>query len=177
MLCNGKELNIFEVNKKEPVLSIQLAKASEADWNKLYELLSPMAFTNPHIFNFKPDYGIWCLRNGIKEETMQFFHNCYILDIARLKDNLFTFTSVITRDEELLASFDFDISLFEDFMAQIPDNLKNTIRNSLRKCPFKYQANDKSESFPLNFSACLTDIVIKNENEEYLPLCVHEFRH
>ena len=175
VLCNGKELNIFEVNKAEPILAFQFANATELDWNNTYELLSPMAFTHPHIFKFKPDFGIWCLRNGIKEDTIQFFTNCYIIDIARLEDNLFTFTAVINKDEELFASFDFDISQFEDFMIQVPNDLKDTIRNCIRKSPFRYQTKVESDSFPLNFSAFLSNKIIKNENEEYLPLRVKEF--
>ncbi len=175
VLCNGKELNIFEVNKIEPVLSFQLGKATFSNWNDAYELLSPMAFINLHIFNFKPDYGIWCLRNGIMGDEKQFFYNCYITDVARLEDNLFTFIAVIKKDEELMASFDFDISLFESFMEQVPDKLKDTVRNSIRKSPFRYQAKSKSESFPLNFVAYLTNEVINNKNEEYLPLRVKEF--
>lgn len=175
VLCNGKELNIFEVNKAEPILSFQFANATELDWSNTYELLSPMAFTHPHIFKFKPDFGIWCLRNGIKEDTIQFFTNCYIIDIARLEDNLFTFTAVINKDEELFASFDFDISQFEDFMIQVPNDLKDTIRNCIRKSPFRYQTKVESDSFPLNFSAFLSNKKIKNENEEYVPLRVKEF--
>ena len=175
VLCNGKELNIFEVNKAEPILAFQFANATELDWSNTYELLSPMAFTHQHIFKFKPDFGIWCLRNGIKEDTIQFFTNCYIIDIARLEDNLFTFTAVINKDEELFASFDFDISQFEDFMIQVPNDLKDTIRNCIRKSPFRYQTKVESDSFPLNFSAFLSNKIIKNENEEYVPLRVKEF--
>lgn len=74
-----------------------------------------------------------------------------------------------------MASFDFDISLFESFMEQVPDKLKDTVRNSVRKSPFRYQAESESESFPLNFVAYLTNEVINNKNEEYLPLRVKEF--
>lgn len=175
VLCNGKEINIFDVNKIESVLHFNLATATEDNWGKVFELLSPMAFINPNIFNYKLDYGIWCVRNGIKQDVLQNFYNCYITDVGRLEDNLFTFMTVVKRDEELLASFDFEMSLFEDFMKQVPDKLKEKVKIAIRKSPFRYIANSKEESFPLNFSAYLSEKIQRNENEEYLPLKVKEF--
>ncbi len=175
VLCNGKEIIIFDVNKKEPVLYFEIGNATQGNWEQLFELLSPMAFINPNLFNYKPDYGIWCIRNGISQDTLQNFYNCYITDIARLEDNLFTFIAVVKKDEELLASFDFDISIFEDFMKQIPEKLKDKVKTSISKSPFRYIANSKEESFPLSFSAYLSNRVQKNENEDYLPLIVKKF--
>lgn len=176
VLCNGKEINIFDVNKIEPVLHFNIATATEENWGNLFELLSPMAFINPNIFNYKLDYGIWCIRNGIKQGVLQNFYNCYITDVVRLEDNLFTFMSVVKKDEKLLlASFDFDMSLFEDFMKQVPDKLKEKVKIAIRKSPFRYMANNKEESFPLNFSAYISEKIQRNESEEYLPLIVKKF--
>lgn len=175
VLCNGKEISIFDINKMAPILYFNLGNATQNDWEKVFELLSPMAFINPHIFNYKPDYGIWCIRNGMNQEMLQNFYNCYITDVARLDDNMFTFMAVVKRDEELLASFDFNISLFEDFMKQVPENLKDKVKTAIRESPFRYIANNKEESFPLNFSSYLSKEIQRNENEEYLPLRVKEF--
>ena len=60
-------------------------------------------------------------------------------------------------------------------MNQVPNHLKDKVRNSVRNSPFKYEANNEEESFPLNFSAYLSKETIKNENEIYLPLIVKEF--
>ncbi len=174
VLCNGKEMSIYDVNNEEPVLYFKLGEASKKNWEKVYELLSPEAFTNPHIFNYKKDYGIWCAKQGMFQ-NLQYFYNCYISDVGRLGDDKFTFLATIKKEEELLASFDFDISLFEDFMNQVPNHLKNKVRNFVRNSPFKYEANNEEESFPLNFSAYLSKETIKNENEIYLPLIVKEF--
>lgn len=175
VLCNGREMSIFDVNGEKPILYFKLADASEKEWKRVYELLSPAAFTNPHIFNYKPDYGIWCVRNGINSETPQYFYSCYVEEVARLDDDTFTFMAVIRKNEEFLASFDFNISLFEEFMKQVPEGLKETVNNHIRKSPFRYIANDESESFSLRFVAFLSEYVIRNENEDYLPLSVKEF--
>ncbi len=175
VLCNGKEISIFDVDKEEPLLHFYLGNASEKNWEQVFELLSPAAFINPHIFNYKNDFGLWCIKQGITQDILQKFSNCYINDIYRLSDSKFTFLAVIQKDEELLASFDFDDSLFDDFMNQVPNYLKDKVRNSIRNSPFKYITNTEEESFPLKFVACLSDKVIKNENETYLPLIVKEF--
>lgn len=175
VLCNGKEISIFDVNKIEPILYFHLSNATQNDWEQVFELLSPMAFINPNIFNYKLDYGIWCIRNGLNREVLQNFYNCYITDVAKLDDNMFTFMAVLKREEELLASFDFDNSFFEDFIKQVPDKLKDKVRTSITKSPFRYVTNCIEESFPLNFSAYLTEEIQSNENEEYIPLKVKEF--
>lgn len=173
VLCNGKELSIFDVNESMPLLHILFVEASEEDWWRVFKLLSPAAFENPHIFDYRFDYGLWCIRNGIT--GIQYFRNCYILDVSRLDDTTFTFTVAVEKEEELLASFDFDISLFEMFMEQVPKHFKSKVRNYVRQSPFKYIAETEQDSFPLCFSACLSETIYRNKNEEYLPLKVIEF--
>lgn len=172
-LCNGRELSIFDVNDGMPLLHILLAEASKENWGRVFELLSPAAFENPNIFNYCLDYGLWCVQNGIT--GVQYFYNCYIEEVRRLDDNTFTFMATVKREEELLASFDFDITLFEMFMAQVPEQFKSKVRNYVRQSPFKYMAETEQDSFPLCFSARLSETVYRNKNEDYLPLKVIEF--
>lgn len=79
------------------------------------------------------------------------------------------------RDAELLAYFDFDISLFDVFLSQIPEHLRDTVRKAVRTNPFIYTAETEQDSFPLSFSAYLSEHVIQNEAEYFLPLNVTEF--
>ena len=175
VLCNGKEINIFDVDKNEPLAHIKLTNLEE-NWDQIYKLLSPTAFRNPHIFNFKEDFGIWCLKNGIGCEVIQYFYNCYVNDVIRLEDDLFTIIAVIEKEgKEYFASFDFDRNIFEDFMKQVPQQLKEKVRNYIMKSPFRYQTEKEEESFKLNFRAHLSDKLIENENEKYIPLKIDEF--
>ena len=43
------------------------------------------------------------------------------------------------------------------------------------KSPFRYQTEKEEESFKLNFRAHLSDKLIENENEKYIPLKIDEF--
>ena len=76
VLCNGKEIIIFDVDENEPLLYFKFADALEKDWERLYELLSPDAFINPSIFNYKRDFGLLCIENGMKPNELQIFFNC-----------------------------------------------------------------------------------------------------
>lgn len=175
VLCNGKGINVFDVNKSEPILHFKIADGTEADWGRLYELLSPAAFRTPNIFNYKPDYGIWCIRNGIMPDTRQYFYDCCIVEAARLSMDKFSIMAVVKKEEELTASFDFDDSLFEEFVEQVPNELKETVRNNLEMHPFKYVAKSADESFTVSFIASLTENVIRNSMEDFLPLKVEAF--
>ncbi|GLB25246.1 hypothetical protein LXJ15735_14870 [Lacrimispora xylanolytica] len=175
VLCNGKEISIFDVDKEKPLLDFILGSATEENWKELFELLSPAAFINPNIFNYKLDYGIWCIKNEIFQDTIQYFYNCYITDVIKLDDETFTFMSVIQREIELLATFDFHISMFSIFMQKVPFHLKEKVRESLRINPFQYITENSSDSFSVNFKAVLSEDVIKNNMEHYLPLKVKEF--
>lgn len=58
VLCNGREFIILDTDKEDPLVYFCLGNATEDDWGKVYQFLSPAAFINPHIFDYKPDYGI-----------------------------------------------------------------------------------------------------------------------
>ena len=174
-LCNGRQISIFDVDRLSPILFFQLGDASKENWEMVFELLSPAAFTNPNIFQYKLDYGIWCFNNGIQPGVPQYFYDCHITDVARLDDNMFTFMAVIQREVELLASFDFHIVLFESFMQQLPLSIRKRVRDSIRRSPFRYQAQKADESFSLSFEAVLSEQVEENRNEQYIPLQIKRF--
>lgn len=174
VLCNGIGLSIFEVDKTEPILYFEFAKASNDNYEQLYDLLSPVAFTNPHLLDFKLDYGLYCYKNRLANVT-QYFYNCQIDEIAKLNDTAYTFSTTIKRDLLYYATFDFDAALYLDFLEQVPDKLKEEVKIALSNAPFKYHADDKSNFLSLSFKAILSETVYKNANEHYLPLRIIDF--
>lgn len=173
-LCNGRAMSVFDTDKDKPVLYFQFGSATEEEWGRLFELLSPDAFSHPHIFQYKHDYGLWCLRNGLFG-VKQDFSGCHITDVAKLSDKQFSIMAVVQRGEEMLASFDFDISLLPDFMKQVPEPLKEKVWKALHFSPFCYRPECEQDSFPVNFSAYLSDTVYRNGEEDYLPLNITAF--
>ena len=63
-LCNGREISIFSVSKKEPIGIFDVFTIDE-NWDQLYRTISPIALTNPSLLNYLPDYGLCCLKLGI----------------------------------------------------------------------------------------------------------------
>lgn len=173
-LCNGRAMSVFDTDKDKPVLYFEFGTATEDEWGRLFELLSPDAFSHPHIFQYKHDYGLWCLRNGLFG-VRQDFSECHITDVVKLSDEQYTMMTVIQRGEEMLASFDFDASLLPDFMKQVPELLKGKVWEALHFQPFRYSPKCEQDSFPVSFSAYLSDSVQRNEEEDYLPLNVTVF--
>ena len=60
-LCNGREISIFSVSKKEPIGIFDVFTIDE-NWDQLYRTISPIALTNPSLLNYLPDYGLCCLK-------------------------------------------------------------------------------------------------------------------
>ena len=174
VLCNGREISIFDVMEKDPLLSFRMGSAGVQEWESVYTLLSPMAFLKPEIFNYIPDFGVWCFRNGL-EKVEQKFYNCYFSDVSRLSDSDFTITATIQRETDLLGSFDFSAVCLEEFMNQAPKHLREQVWNALNKYPFRYQTKSKEDSFPLTFTAFLSGEIQRNREEVYMPLRVARF--
>lgn len=173
-LCNGINLIIFHVDKLEPILDIKISEL-ENRWEEVYRILSPIAFTKPNVFNFKQDFGIRLLKSGYDIKTEICFYNAWIGSLGRVNDDLFTLSLTVLFGDDCIGTFDFTREMFEDFLAQVPIDKKELIRNSLTAFPFKYHTMCKSESFEVSFSAMLSEKLYINENESYIPLNIKKF--
>lgn len=173
-LCNGINLIIYHVDKLEPLLDIKINEI-ENRWDEVYKILSPIAFTKPNIFNFKPDFGIRLLKSGYGIEKEIYFLNAWIGSLGRVNDDLFTLSLTVPFDDDCMGTFDFTRDLFEDFLKQVPIDKKELIRGNLTAFPYKYHTTCKSESFEVSFSAVLSERLYTNENESYIPLNINEF--
>jgi len=178
MLCNGKELAVFSTKKVEKLFQLCIASASEEEWGELFELLSPAAFTFPHIFNYKQDYGVWYAKSGLPLYTEHYFYGVYIDAVVKSNDDTFSIQAVVSRDnKEYYASFDFKRSLFEDFMSRLPIAQRDKVLWVLTNQPYKYVTDSESDSFELSFSAILGTEVFPDEHnvEKYIPFNIITF--
>lgn len=173
-LCNGTEFVIYDVNQIEPIFYSRIEEL-EKNWNEFYKIISPLGFTKPFIFNFKPDFGLRLLKLGWRKENKLYFLGTWLNNLAKLDKNNYTFTSVIPYGGECLGSFDFDKSLLNDFIKQIPDNKRDDIVTSISNAPFKVDFPTNESSFKVSFKCEIRDKVYNNGNEKYCPLKVIEF--
>jgi hypothetical protein len=129
---------------------------------------------------FINDYGMWLAKSGFFDlDTIHNFYDMYISSVARLDDNEYTVLTVIPRDNmELYASFDFEQSLFEEFVSQIPSEKREIVIKHLQTPPFCYEPSCEAESFGITFSAFLGTKVLTNPitKEQYIPLKIKSFQ-
>jgi len=177
-LCNGKELTIFRTKGIELLLELQIADATEEEWGKVFELLSPAAFTFPQVFKYKSDYGLWCLESGLPVGMIHHFYGVYIDAVAKLSDSVYSIQATVSKDgQEYYASFDFGCNLFEAFLSQVPEEKRDAVESSLTNQPFQYGTAHASDSFPISFSAILGPKVLMSSNgaERYIPFNIVAF--
>lgn len=172
-LCNGREISIFSINKYEPIDVIKIEELKN-EWRRIELKLSPMAFTKPQLFNYKPDFGLAMLKFAMNMDMDFYFYGAWVNSIAKIEDELYSIVSVIKFDEDAFtASFDFNKEQYYDFLDKIPQNWKQLIETALSRMPYYIHFN--KQSFVIGIQATYTENVISNDNEDYLPLKVVEF--
>lgn len=174
VLCNGIDFVIFDVNKLEPVLIMQV-KDLEENWNSVYRILSPMAIENPHISDYKPDLGIRLLKWGIPEGITLHYVDAKILDVMKIDEEKYSFNLVISFEGECMATFDFEKRMFGAFMDQVPENKKRTVYMALTRQPFRYQTNKEEDSFGVSFYAEPSWKLEYGKDEMFMPFLVKDF--
>jgi len=173
-LCNGLEFIVFDIKAIKPILHLKIEEIEEK-WNELYKVLSPISFTKPHLLNYKPDFGIWCIKSGMRKDTILHFIDCEVGPIGRVDETKYTFSLSMPEGIGCLASFDFYKNDFDAFISQVPSDKKDIVKNSLTRQPFMYSPTKESESFRIDFSAVLGSEVEENEEEIFIPLKVKSF--
>jgi hypothetical protein len=177
VLCDGKEIVIFGTRDRDILLHINVSDVEDR-WDDLYKLLSPLAFTHPHIFNYVQDYGLRCAKSGLPLDIIHRFMDAYIGDVAKLNEDSYSISvTVLADDEEYYASFDFDRSLFETFLSQVPEEKKMAVKWALTNQPFIYRTECEEDSFTVSFLAVLGTEICQSSNgmEEFLPFTITSF--
>lgn len=173
-LCNGTELAIFDVNEIDPIFYSKMVDL-EKNWDELYKIASPLGFTKPYIFGFRPDLGIRLHKSRWKNGTKHYFWGTWVNNFAKVDENTYSFTSVIPYGEECLGSFDFDKELFNDFLNQIPKDKRDKIELGISRAPFHMAFMTQEESFEVYIQSELLGKIYNNGDEKFCPLKVTEF--
>jgi len=172
--CNGLEFIVFDTKAIKLILHLSIDEI-EDKWDELYRILSPLAFTKPYIFDYRPDFGLWCLKAGLPLDTVQHFIDCGINAIGKVDENAYTFSIGIPIEKMCLASFDFEKNSFNAFIQQVPLEKRELIKYSLTHQPFKYTPKSENESFRISFSATMGTDIVDNGDEAFIPLIVKSF--
>lgn len=172
-LCNGKELSVFDINRIKPLLIFDMKKIN-TDFESIEKLLSPLAFTNPYIFDFKPDLGLYIKKIFHNPAMIHHFVTVGLRHIAKIEDNLYSITVAGDfGDEEYAISFDFDKNRYNQLLNILPNEQSKIISEALAKQPFQIRTGT---DYPVvSIEAKLSDIVHSNSDEDYCPFIVEKF--
>jgi hypothetical protein len=194
-LCNGRELVVFDVNRIEPQLNVRIDELEDR-LEEVKRFLSPLAFTKPHVLDFKPDFGLHMAKMNSPLDSKFFFVPIGIGMVSKVEDGLYTaFIEMQFGDLWLAVSLDFDDERFEELMRAFPEDKAQQTRTALRQQPYciafrdqvpEAQQEDKIVLLPdcvviangipeVCVDARFGNAVHSNENEDYLPLWVERF--
>lgn len=173
-LCNGLEFVVFGVNNIEPLFYSKIEDL-EKNWKNLVRIISPLGLTKPHIFNYKPDFGIRLLKTGFKPNDKQYFLGVWLNSVGKLDDDYYTFSCGISYGDDCIGTFDFHKSHFDDFLMQIPINKRENTKRALTHAPFKAHYVTQEESYEVAFECELGTKVIELEHDIFCPLNINLF--
>lgn len=174
-LCNGRRFTVFHISEIEPLLDIDVSTIQQY-WSKIETILSPLHIEKPYLKEFRPDLGIHLLKSGNDLDKTYYYIGAWVQGVSKINDNLYTCYSVLDFGFEIYAgSFDFEASKLEEFLNSTPENNKEKVRNYLGSAPYRVNFDTKEESYQIIIEAKLSENIITNDNESYLPLKVIKF--
>ncbi len=165
-LCNGRQLAVFDVQKINPLLVLDVQQFDEKI-AAVERLLSPLAFTKPHIFDFKPDLGLYLLKAGARVDSRMHFVGVGIPMVAKVEDGRYTtFMTVGGEGDFYGVSFDFDDDKLHQLLAALDEQNRLKASEGLKRQPYKVFFDIPSE---VCIEATFGQVVHENEDESYCP--------
>lgn len=173
-LCNGREFALFEVRKFEPILHFKLENIAE-HWNFLFRILNPEVKANPALLEYNPDYGIYIKKGGAVEDFKFLALAVHSKFIAKVADNQYTTMTVVSGDIDCMVSFYFDEERYQQLLSILPAHLRDLLKDGLRRMPYYVSLDNCEDEFMFGVSSTISDEVIENNEESYIPFVVDEF--
>ncbi len=172
-LCNGHQLAIFNINKTEPVFIVKLKDLS-CDLNELKKILSPLAFSNPRLLNFKPDFGLALHKLGYPLGNIISFKSLGLPFIARVNDHLYSAVVEVGPISEgfdggvFCLSLDFSKNMLDKILGKIDKKIAFKIKESLSRQPYSIEILEGTPVLKIN--AKIMGEIYENKDEQYSPL-------
>ncbi len=170
-LCNGRDLVVYEANKLEPALIVNLRQIDD-HWDDVKKLLSPLAFTKPELLNYKPDFGLYLLKSGATPEQTLHFVPFGLNMIGKMSDKMYSTTSTIGINGGLAATFEFDKIRLRQLIKALPPDKAAKATEELSIAPFIATFDEMVE---VHVEARLSKNIESTGNEEFCPLNVERF--
>jgi len=169
-LCNGRKLSIFSISDYEPLAEFDLSDLTNC-WKEIERLLKPEYFERPYLADFHPDLGMTLFKLNNNTSINYIFPNIFVSAIMKMTDNEYSISSGLKfGDDDYMASFDFDKSVFDKLFSLMPENYQVELELALSQRPFEAVFKQEMQ-FEISVVAQLTGEVITSmmTNEKFVP--------
>lgn len=171
-LCNGKEFALYGLKQFEPILHFSLDQI-DSHCETLYRILNPDIKAHPDVVQFDPDYGLHLRRLGKKEGFLYIALAVNTNFIAKVEDGLYTTSTIIPAEREYAMSLDFGDSELSQLLDLLPESKASILSKGLKRQP--YSVFLENDSFRFGAASKLTEEIIHNAQESYIPFKVTKF--
>ncbi len=169
-LCNGRQLAVFDVFHREPLLVLNFEEF-EARWVEIEKFLCTRYLLKPSLRKFAPDFGLALVRMGLERTTAIVMLGVRLNLFGRVNDDLFTASANCSfGDMDHCASFDFAANMLPKIVAGLPPQLAEMFSDALKRAPFQAAAGLVIE---LDLASSLAESII-GRDEEFVPLFIEE---
>lgn len=169
-LCNGRQLAIFNVDAKEPILVLDFDEF-ETRWEEIKKHLSPKYLLKPELRKFSPDFGFKLNRLGVDKNTELIMLGVRLNLFGKVSDNLITASANCDfGDVPHCVSFDFSLAMLDQIVAGLPEPLRNMFCEALNEAPFQAAAGLVIE---LDLTAKIGEET-QGQSEKFIPLLIQE---
>lgn len=179
-LCNGQRLAVYHISHWPALIDIALTEI-ETYWHQLVNLLgTKSSWPNGIPPEFRPDFGLAVLKSGLShvqgKKVQHLFLSVQVVTVAILEEGLYTLSAICgtSEDGEFMATFDFSVSVYNNFLSQLTQETATLIQSALRQQPFHYNV-PHHKRFTIGLAAEIGDTVHTNENESYCPFVASQF--
>lgn len=172
-LCNGKEFVLFDIRKFVPILHFNLEDIS-MHWDSLFRILNPDVKANPALLEYHPDYGVFIKRWGAVEDFKYIALAVHTKFICKVAEDQYTTITVIPGDVDFMLSLYFNEQQYQNFLAFQSPHLRMIVDKGLKKMPYLVSLENEEE-FMFGVAATISDKIIDNNEESYIPFIVDEF--
>ena len=169
-LCNGKNLAIFDVRQRDPLIVLNFQEY-EAKWIDIEKHLSARYLLTPSMRHFAPDFGLALTRMGYKQTTTIVFYGVRLNVFSRVDDALYSASAnILLGTTWHCASFDFPVQMLPAIVACLPPPSRAAFTDALKCAPFQAAANLLID---LDVAVRLGDVT-KGHYEDFVPLLIKE---
>jgi len=175
-LHNGRELALYSIYGREPVLRVPLAE-TDTRWAEVERFLSPTSLAEPFRREFEPDFGLHY--TTIVGESQNRLHgdrykikDLAFITISKINESCFTGAArVLHGGREFLASFDFPPHLLWQIAPALDDLTRRAFLSAFSSAPWNLALD-----IEFRFDAVvLLGQPVQGEHDEFVPFNVIRF--